>query len=78
MKTHNKIYYFVWLFKKQNFHFISHVFRMHVCLCTTHIRDACGGEKKACNALELVLWMLVTHHVDAGNRTWVLCKSKCS
>lgn len=53
------------------------MFCMHVCLFAMCIQGVGGGEK-ALNAPELVIRVDVNHPVDAGNRIWVLYKSKCS
>ena len=38
-----------------------------------------GGQEKVMDSLRLELQMVVSHHVAAGNQTWVLYKSnKCS
>jgi hypothetical protein len=42
---------------------------MYVCLC------ACRGQQRPSNSLELELQMVVSHHMDTGNQTRVLCKS---
>lgn len=33
----------------------------------TCILSACRGQKRMSNFLELELWMVVNHHLDAGN-----------
>lgn len=49
---------------------------MHVCAC---VPDACGGQKKAWDPLELELQMVVRHLVGARTQTQGLCRSdKCS
>lgn len=47
----------------------------HICMGTIGIPGGSGGQKKAPDPLKLELWMIVSHHVDAGNQTWVLCMS---
>ena len=37
---------------------------LHVCMYTTHVPDAPGGEKRASDPLELVLQVTVKHHVS--------------
>lgn len=34
-----------------------------------------GGQKRVLDFLELELQMILSNHVDTGNKTWVLCKS---
>lgn len=36
------------------------------------------GQKMTSGSLDLVSWTIVSHHVCAGNRTSVLCKTKLS
>jgi hypothetical protein len=53
----------------------------HVCMCTTCVPGACRGQKRALHLLDLELWMVVGHHVDAGNLSstpFIFCKNKCS
>ena len=45
---------------------------VHICLCTSCVFGACGGQKRALDALELELQMVVSHHMGAGNQTQVL------
>jgi hypothetical protein len=45
-----------------------------VCLRTMCVTSACRGQK-VLEHLELELQILVSHHVGAGNQTWVLCQS---
>lgn len=47
----------------------------HICMGTIGIPGGSGGQKKAPDPLKLELWMIVSHHVDAGNQSWVLCKT---
>jgi hypothetical protein len=42
----------------------------HLSMCSSH-----GDQKRESDALELEFQMVVSHHVDAGNRTQVFCKS---
>lgn len=46
---------------------------LHVYLCTTCIPDAHGGQKKALDSPRTGVTVL-SHHVGAGNGTWVLRK----
>jgi hypothetical protein len=47
-------------------------------VCATHVCSAYGGQKTACAALDLELKMVVSCHVGAGKRTWILWKSSQS
>lgn len=48
-------------------------------VCTAHNSGACGGQKRAVDALELKLQMIVSNHEDAGDWTRGFCKSNmCS
>jgi hypothetical protein len=38
---------------------------------TMCVPDACGGQKRMPNPLELELQVVVSHHVGAGNQIWV-------
>jgi len=59
--------------------FISSLWHLPVCLCTTHVLGAGRGLKKALYLWELELQMAVSLHVAAGNWTWILWKSsQCS
>lgn len=49
---------------------------LHASMYTMYICSDCRGQKRVSEALELKLWMVRSHHVDAGNRTLVLCKKK--
>ena len=52
---------------------------LNVNLYTMCVPGACGGQKGASDSMGLELQMAGSHHVDARNRTWVLCKSsRCS
>jgi hypothetical protein len=52
---------------------------LYVCIHTTCMSGACGGQKQKPGPLEMELQMIVSHHVGARNQTWVLSKSnKCS
>jgi hypothetical protein len=49
------------------------------CKCTIFVSGICGGQKRLSDSLRLELEMGVSHHMDPGNGTWVLDKSKkCS
>lgn len=48
---------------------------LHLCICTMCVPGAIGGQKGSMDPLELELWMVVNHHVGAGNRTQVLSKT---
>ena len=49
------------------------------CLCTTCMHSAHRGQKRALDSLGKELKMAVSHHVDAGNPTWVPRKNnQCS
>ena len=51
---------------------------MSVCLCTMHMQDP-WKTGESCTPLELELETVMSHYVDAGNQTQVLCKSsQCS
>ena len=43
-----------------------------VCMYVSVHIDVYRGQKKVLDPLELGLQMIVSHHVDAGPRTWVL------
>ena len=43
------------------------IFCLHACLCTRSVSGTCEGQKRALESLKLVLQMVVSHHVDAGN-----------
>lgn len=45
-----------------------------ICMCTTCMLSVLRGQR-ALDPLELELWMVMSHHVNAGNWTWVVCKS---
>lgn len=44
---------------------------MYIC-----VSGALGCQKSKTDPLELELQMLVSHHVDSGNETWVLRKEQ--
>lgn len=46
-----------------------------VCLPSMCVPAACESQKRVSNALELQLWIVVSHHVGVGNRTQVVWKS---
>lgn len=41
---------------------------MHVCLHTACVPSVLGGQKWVPDSLELELWMVISHHVGAGNK----------
>lgn len=45
----------------------------YVCLCTTCMSGAHGGQKVS-DPLELESQMLVSCHMGSGNGTWILCR----
>lgn len=47
----------------------------NVCLCTTFVSSAQGGQKRVPDTLELGLQEAVSHHVGPGHWTWNLWKS---
>ena len=50
-----------------------------VCICTMCMPGVLRDQKRELNHLKLELQMVVSCYVDAGNQTWVFCKSsKCS
>lgn len=57
--------------------FILHVwsFYLHLCMFTTCVLGACGGQERVSDALELQLQTVLTHHVGTANCTLVVCKS---
>lgn len=48
---------------------------MHVALCIVFVPDACGGQKKTLDPMDLKSQIVVNYCVDAGTQTQVLCKS---
>ena len=51
----------------------------YLCLWAMHMLGAHRGQKRVLGSLELELWMVINHHVDAENRTQVFWKkNKCS
>ena len=52
-------------------HFVLCVFCLHVCICTTFLLGAHGGQKRVLDSLEIELWVVINHCVGAGNQTWV-------
>lgn len=44
-------------------------------MCTTCVPGARGGHKRTSDDMELKSWIVLWHHVGAGNRTHALCKS---
>ena len=67
-----------WDFKGMYHHTQPELFCVWVliCMCTTHVPAAFRGQKRASDSLGLELQTVVSHHVDAGNWTWVLCENK--
>lgn len=52
---------------------------MYICMCTTYVLGAGGGQKRTLDFLELEIGIVVRDHVCAGNRALALCKgSECS
>jgi hypothetical protein len=47
----------------------------YVYACTTCMPDACRGQQRPPDVLELELEVVVGNHVIIGNRIWVLCRS---
>lgn len=43
----------------------------NICLHTTCVPGMYRDQKRVLDSLELKLQMVVSHHVDSGNRTWV-------
>lgn len=64
-------------FRKINFKIYMCGCFICVCMClyTTCVLGAYGGQKKASDPLELELQMKKSYHVGCGNLTWVLYKS---
>ena len=52
-----------------------HASALCVSICTVYMPGAGRGQKRALDLLELELQMVVNCYVDAGNGTWVICKS---
>lgn len=50
------------------------MFCLPVCVDTMLVPDACEGQKRLSDALELELKMIVSYHVRAGIQSQVLCK----
>ena len=46
-----------------------------MCVCVPWVCSAFRGQKRVLHSLELVLHMIVSHHVGSGKQTWVLWKS---
>lgn len=63
------------LFKRLLIFLCVQVFFLHTCVYIMHmcVSGVQGGQKRSLGALELELCVVVNHHVDAGNQTWVLC-----
>ena len=67
--------YLLTLKKKDYFISCIWVFCLHVRLCTTYWQWTQQARKHQ----KLQLQVVVIHHIDSGNQTWVLCKrNKCS
>lgn len=47
-------------------------FSLNVCLHSICVPDACSGEKRVFNILELELQVIGSHHVSVGNQIYVL------
>ena len=51
----------------------------YMCVCPSMYAYARGGQKRMSDPLELILGMVVGHHVGVGDQTQVFCKnSQCS
>lgn len=59
-------------FKK--IHFLSYVWVLPECKCTTFIPDACGSQKRVPDPQKVGYRGLLSCHVGAGNQSWVLEK----
>lgn len=55
--------------------FILCIFCLHVCLRSTCVPGICRGEKRAVELLGWELQTVVSHHMGAGNRAWLLPKN---
>lgn len=58
-----------------------HVFvclRMCVHVCTACVSGVLGSQKRASDALEVELWMVVSHHVGTRMGTRICKSNKCS
>lgn len=53
------------IFKKM--YLVYEFFCLNVCLCSICVPGIHGGQKRALDALELELGIVVNHHVGAGN-----------
>lgn len=54
---------------------VSH---LHVCMCTTYMPGACGGQKRVLDPLKIELQMFVSSCVSSGKQTSGFCKNnKC-
>lgn len=49
---------------------------LHVCVNTVCLSGSYAGQKIALNFLELESKAVVSYHVSAGNKFWVLCKKR--
>lgn len=54
--------------------FLCVCFHLYVYMCTMCMPDSHRGRRKTLDLLELGLQMVVKHHVDTENWTWVFCK----
>lgn len=55
------------------------VFCLQLCMCTTGMPGALGGQKKALGPEELELWRVVNYHMGSGNGILFFWKSiQCS
>lgn len=44
-------------------------------MCSVCVSNTCGGQKRVSDHLELELWVAVSHHEGAGERTHVCWES---
>lgn len=49
---------------------------LYVCVCTTYVPDACGGQKTMTHNEELECWVTLSHNVGPGKLALVF--HKCS
>lgn len=45
-------------------------------MCSVCVQGTCESQKTLSDPLQLELWMVMNYHMNAGDRTWVLCKNK--
>lgn len=50
--------------------------RQHVCLCTLYVSSVLGDLRRILDPLKWELWMVVSCHMGARNRTEVLWSSE--